>query len=180
MAREMAYKTCSEGGMNKTLKESKKAIWPQFPISCGVFSLNELGHAFREVDNMLSLRLPKFPGRQYDPFGIVKDFTTMVKVKIFSHEKDPFDDVFLQKNTFREVKHMAQILLDREDLETFYSYREKRLSKVPLDQLLIEPIREPTPSVSIEGDSKEKFKTNSGKASEKSSENEKSRSRESI
>ena len=31
----------------------------------------------------------------------------MVKVKIFSHEKDPFDDVFLHKNTFIEVKHMA-------------------------------------------------------------------------
>ena len=75
---------------------------------------------------------------------------------------------------------MAQILFDREGLEIFYSYREKRLSKVPLDQLLIEPIREPTPSVSIDGDSKEKSKINSGKESEKSSKTKKSKSRESI
>ena len=87
---------------------------------------------------MLSLRLPKFPGRQYDPFSIVKDFITMVKIKIFSNEKDPFDDVFLQKNTFKQMKHMAQILFDQEGLEAFYSYREKRLSKVPLDQFLID------------------------------------------
>jgi len=52
MAREITYQTCSEGGMRKTLKESKKAIWPQFPISCGVFALHDLGHAFREVDNI--------------------------------------------------------------------------------------------------------------------------------
>ena len=55
MAREIVYQTCNEGGMRKTLKESKKAIWPQFPVSCGVFALHDIGHAFREVDNMLSL-----------------------------------------------------------------------------------------------------------------------------
>ena len=74
---------------------------------------------------------------------------------------------------------MAQLLFDYEDLENFYSYREKRLSKVPLDQLLIEPIRKPTPSVIIEGDSKENSKTDSREESqEKSSQNGKSRSRE--
>jgi len=34
-------------------------------------------------------------------------------------------------------------------------YRNKRLLKVPLDLLQIEPIREPTPSISLEGSSKE-------------------------
>ena len=63
MAREIAYQTCS-GGISKSLKESKKAIWLQFPVSCGVFALHDLGHVFREVDNILSLRLHKFPGRQ--------------------------------------------------------------------------------------------------------------------
>lgn len=28
MAREIAYQTCSVGGMSKVLKDSKKAIWP--------------------------------------------------------------------------------------------------------------------------------------------------------
>jgi len=111
-----------------------------------------------------------------------------VKIKVLSNEEDAFDDIFFQKNTFMEVKHMEQLLSNREDLENFYNYRERRLSKVPLDQLFIEPIREPTPSVSIEGDSKENSKTDSGeefqkkstRELEKSLQNGKSRSRESI
>lgn len=110
---------------------------------------------------MLSLQLPKFPGRQYEPFGTAKDFTTMVKVKIFSHEKDAFDDIFLQKETFKYVKHMASLLFDPRDLEAFHECREMRLLKVPLDQLLIEPIREPTPSVSLEGSYKQNSKVDS-------------------
>jgi len=89
--------------MSKILKDSKKAIWPQFLVTCGVFALHDLVHAFKEVDNVLSLQLPRFLRRQYDPFGIVKDFNTMVKIRIFTHEKDPFDDVFLQKITFKEM-----------------------------------------------------------------------------
>jgi len=151
MAREIAYQTCSEGGMSKILKDSKKAIWPQFPITCGVFALHDLGHAFKEVDNVLSLQLPNFSSRQYDPFGIVKYFDTMVKIRIFTDEKNPFDDVFLQKNTFKEVQHMAQILFNQEGLQTFDNYRRRRLSRVPLVQLIIEPMRDPTPSASIDG-----------------------------
>ena len=83
---------------------------------------------------------------------------------------------------------MAQLLFDHKDLEKFYSYRERRLSKVPFDQLLIEPIREPTPSVRIEGDSKENSKTDFGaesqekstRESQRSSQNGKSRSMESV
>jgi len=67
------------------------------------------------------------------------------------------------------VKHRAQLCFDHEDLEAFHEYRERRLLKVPLDQLLIEPIKEPTPSVSLEGDSKEKSKTNSGEESQEKS-----------
>lgn len=188
MARDIAYQKCIEGGMSKILKYSKNGIWPQFPVTCGVFSLHDLGHAFREVDNVLSLQLPKFPRRKYDPFGIVKYFTTMVKIRVFTHEKDPFDDVFLQKNTFKEVQHMAQMLFDQEGLQTFDKYRRKRLSKVPLKQLLIEPVRDPTLGISISGDSKEKSKTSSedesteksGDQSKITSENEHNKSEESI
>ena len=45
---------------------------------------------------------------------------------------------------------MEQLLFDCEDLEAFHEYRERRLLKVPLDQLFIQPIREPTSSVSLE------------------------------
>ena len=95
MAREIAYQTCSEGGMSKILKDSKKAIWLQFPVTCGAFALHDIGHTFKEVDNVLSLQLPKFSGREYYPFGIGKYFNTVVKIRIFTHEKYPFDDVFL-------------------------------------------------------------------------------------
>jgi len=64
---------------------------------------------------------------------------------------------------------MAQLLFDHEDLEKFYSYRERRLEMVPLDQLLIEPIRDPTPSVTTEGDSKENSKSDSGAESQEKS-----------
>ena len=83
---------------------------------------------------------------------------------------------------------MAQILFDQEYLQTFDNYRKRRLSKVPLDQLLIEPVRDPTPSANIGGDSKEKSKTSSRNESaenfvdqfEKTLENEHNKSEESI
>jgi len=93
----------------------------------------------------------------------------MVKIKVFINEEDAFDDIFLQKNTFLELKHMAQLLFDHEDLEKFYSYRERRLATVPLDQFLIEPIREPTPNMTIEGDSKKNTKSNSRAESQEKS-----------
>lgn len=46
MAREIAYQTCGEGGLTKYLKDKKKAIWPQFPVAYGAFSLFDVGHAF--------------------------------------------------------------------------------------------------------------------------------------
>ena len=67
MACEIAYQICGVGGMSKELKDKKKAIWTQFPVACGAFLLFDLGHAFTEVDNMLSLRLFKFPRSQFDP-----------------------------------------------------------------------------------------------------------------
>jgi len=47
MAREITYQTCSMGGMSKVLKDSKKAIWPQFPVICRAFALHSLGHALK-------------------------------------------------------------------------------------------------------------------------------------
>ena len=109
MAGEIAYQTYCVGGMSTELKDNKKAIWPQFPVVCGAFTLFDLGHAFREVDNMLNLQLPKFWGRQYDPLDTIKNFTTMVKIKMFTKEDDISDDVFRQKSSLKEILHMAQI-----------------------------------------------------------------------
>ena len=146
--------------------------------------MHDLGHALKEVNNVLSIQLPKFSGRQYDPFGVISDFNTMVKIRVFTHEKGPYDDVFLQKNTFKEVQHTTRILSDQEGLQNFENYIKHRLSRVPLDQLFIEQIRDPTLSIIISDDSIEKSKTGSEKEStEKSrnqSKNKHSKNKESI
>lgn len=94
MPHEIAYQTCGVEGVSKELKDKKKAIWSEFPPACGDFALFDLGHAFREVDNMLSLRLFKFPGIQFDPFDVINNFTMDVKIKVFTKEYDVFNDIF--------------------------------------------------------------------------------------
>lgn len=158
MGREIAYQKTGEGRLSRGLKEQKKAIWLTFPLQCGSFALHDYGHALKEVEIIKYLKLDTVPGRQYDANGIVKDFTSMVKVKQFTHEEETFDDLFLQVETFSQVFHMASLLLTSVDVEAFHVYRKKRLLKVPLDLLQIEPIRELTPSVSLEGSSKENLK----------------------
>jgi len=69
----------------------------------------------------------------------------MVKIKQFTHEEDAFDDLFLQKETFLQVTHMASLVFTPYDVKYFHVYRKRRLLKVPLDLLQIEPLREPTP-----------------------------------
>lgn len=86
----------------------------------------------------------------------------------------------LQKETFIDVKHMASLLFDPEDLEDFHEYRERRLLKVPLDQLQIEPIREPTPSVSLQESSKENSKDDSEAESQEKSTKESEKSEQQL
>ena len=99
LAREIAYQSCGEGGFTKDLKDKKKAIWTQFPVACGAFSLFDVGHAFIEVKNITCLQLFKFSGRPFDPHGVANNFTTAVKIKVFFGEDDLFDDMFQQKST---------------------------------------------------------------------------------
>lgn len=101
------------------------------------------------------MKLATLLGSQYDWIDTVKDFTTMVKVKQLTHEGDTFDDLFLQEEIYSQVFHFASVLLAPDDLRDFHVYRVKILLNVPLDILQIEPIREPTPSESLEDNSKE-------------------------
>lgn len=109
MAREIAYQTCGEGGLTKDLKDKKKAIWPQFPIACGAFSLFDVCHAFSKVKNITCLQIFKFLGRPFDPHDIAKNFSTAVKINVFSGEDDLFDDIFQQKSMLEEILHAAQM-----------------------------------------------------------------------
>ena len=101
MAREIAYQICGDGGLKKELKDKKKTIWPQFLVSCGAFSLFDVGHVFKEVKNITCLQLFNFPRRLFDPYDAIKNFTTTVKVRIFSGEEDLFDDMCQEKCTFK-------------------------------------------------------------------------------
>ena len=115
---------------------------------------------------MLSLQLFKFPGRQFDPFDVIKNFTTTVKIKVFSKEDDLFNDIFQQKSTLKDIFHMAQIQFPPAEFKEFKLYRERRLENIPLDKLHLEPIREPTPCISISGSSgTNKSKSKYGKES---------------
>lgn len=110
---------------------------------------------------MKSLKLATFPRRQYDPKDTSKDFTTMVKVKPFTHEEDAFSDLFIQNEMFSKVMHLASLLFSPDDLEAFHDYKERILLQVPFDPLQVEPIREPTPTVSLDESSRENSKENS-------------------
>ena len=76
-------------------------------MSCGAFSLFDVGHAFKEVSNITCLQFFKFAKRLFDPNEVAKNFTSAIKVRIFSGEEDPFDDIFLEKSTLKEILHSA-------------------------------------------------------------------------
>jgi len=127
MTKEIAYQIVGEGGLSKGLKEQKKAICPTFPLQCGVFVLHDFRHACKEVEIMKSLKLATIPGWQYDPNDTTEDFTTMVKVKPFTHEEDTFDDLFIQKESISEVTHMESLLFSPDDVDAVHVYIKRRL-----------------------------------------------------
>lgn len=106
----------------------------------------------------------KFPGRPFDPYDIAKNFTTAVKIKVFSEEDDLFDDMFQQKSTLKEALHSAQMRFPPVEFQEFKIYMERRLANIPLEKLHLEPVREPNPSISLSGSSGiDRSKSKSGK-----------------
>lgn len=50
------------------------------------------------------------------------------------------------------------------EFQEFKIYRERRLANIPLDKLCLEPVREPTPSISLSGSSgTDRSKSKSGR-----------------
>ena len=94
-------------------------------------------------------------GRQYDPNNVVQNFSTALKVIPFMHEKDVFDDLFEGTEKFTDVLNMASNKLSVADIKYFHEYINKRLETVPLDLLLIEDVREPNPSISLDDEEKD-------------------------
>ena len=58
----------------------------------------------------------------------------------------------------------SQIRFPPAEFQEFKIYRERKLSSIPLDKLRLEPIREPTPSISLSGSSgTDRSKSKSGR-----------------
>lgn len=151
--------------MSRTLEESKKQMWPSFPLHCGTYSLHDFKNTEKETEKIKIMKLAVIPKRQYDPRAVAYNFTTQVKLAKFEHEKVEYDDLFTSAELFSQVKHLAKIKLGAEGIDKFMKFRTERLQTLPIDLL------NTTPMVQQEGHNEEQ-------ATEKSPEKEKSLEKE--
>ena len=107
LAQEISYQLTVEG-MSRTLKNSKKLMWPPFPFKCGDYTLNNFFHAEKEVGKITNLKLSTILGRQYDPRKVAYDFTTSISIARFKHEPDMFDDLFVSVDKMSQVFDLAK------------------------------------------------------------------------
>jgi len=108
LAPELAYQTTVEG-TSMNLKDSKKHMWPIFPLRCGIFTLHDYKHVEKEAVKIQMLNVATIPNRKYDPRKIAHNFTAQAKLAKFNHEVDEFDDLFASAETFFQVKGLARI-----------------------------------------------------------------------
>jgi len=62
LAREISYQIV-EKGMTRNLKDSKKQVWPPFPLCCGTYTLHDFKHAKKEAEKNDDLSLAVIPKR---------------------------------------------------------------------------------------------------------------------
>lgn len=105
--------------MSRNLKNSKKLMWPTFPLRCGSFSLHDFKHVEKENQKIKDLILATIPKRQYDPKKISINFTSMVHVAKFEHEDANFDDLFASAEGFSQVKNLANLKFRASGMEEF-------------------------------------------------------------
>lgn len=132
LAQEISYQLTVEG-MYRTLKNSKKLMWLNFPFKCGDYILSNFVHAEKEVVKLTNLKISIILGRQYDTRKVAYDFTTSVSISRFEHEPDMFDDLFVSVDKMSQVFDLAKSTLQAEEMNKFLLFRSQRLLKVPLD-----------------------------------------------
>jgi len=123
LAWELAYQITVEG-ISRTLRDSKKQMWPVFPLQCGIFTLHDYKHVSKEAEKRQMLNLATIPNRKYDPNKVSYNFLDQAKLAKFDHEADDFDDLFSSANTFVQVKGLVGIRYQEEGLETFNRLRD--------------------------------------------------------
>jgi len=119
---EIAYQIV-EKGMTRNLKDSKKKVWPPFPLRYGTYTLHDFKHAEKEVEKTKDLNLAVIPKRQYDPNKVAYNFTIHVKISKFIHEEDEFDDFFASTELFSQVTHLERFKLGATKMDKFMEYR---------------------------------------------------------
>lgn len=122
LARELAYQVTVEG-MSKTLRDSKKHMWPTFPLWCGIFTLHNYKHAEKEANKIQMLNLATIPNRKFDPRKVAYNVTSQAKLTKFDHEANDFDDLFASAEIFYWVKGLAHIKYGEEGLEKFNRFK---------------------------------------------------------
>ena len=138
LARELAYQITSAGA-TKTLRTSKKQVWPTFPLRCGVYTLHEYKHAEKEAEKINMLNLATIPNRQFDPRKVVYNVLEQAKLTRFDHKEDDFDDLFSSAESLFQVQALANMRYNDEGLVEFNKLREQRLQTLPLDSLATAP-----------------------------------------
>jgi len=82
-------------GIVAFLSKSQKKQWPCFPISLGIFSLLNVKHALKGVQQMEGIWSAQGNFKIHDPIGLVKKYCRMVKnFEAYNHEDDPFNIIF--------------------------------------------------------------------------------------
>lgn len=86
LARELAYQITT-AGTSKTLRTSKKHLWPVFPLGCGVYTILDWRHAEKQAAKISMLNLATIPSRQFDPRKVAYNALEQAKPTKFDHEK---------------------------------------------------------------------------------------------
>jgi len=103
LVQELAYQFTVEG-TSRTLRDSKKHMWPTFPLRCKIYTLHDYKHAEKKTDKIEMLNLATIPNRQYDPRQIIYNITSQDKLAKFDHKVDDFDDLFPSPKSLFQVK----------------------------------------------------------------------------
>ena len=114
LTRELAYQITVEE-TSRTLKDSKKHIWPKFPLQRGIFTLHDYKHAEKETEKILMLNLATIPNRPYDPRQVAYNVMSQVKLAKFDHKGDEFDDLFSLTESLFQVKTLARMRYQDKD-----------------------------------------------------------------
>jgi hypothetical protein len=69
-------------------------------VEIGKFPLLNLGHSKVEATTLEEVKLVDLEQRKYDPYQIVGNHLAHYNLKVYEHEKSPYDDMFKGARTY--------------------------------------------------------------------------------